>query len=109
MAESAQERRERSLVAAVERFAPLRRLGWAFRLAWVFCVFYTDAAGGYTGAKASTLATGAGWDLFFTGLPVSMSVVMLVLIVVLEKRLVRRRRCSWWARCSRASAAVSCG
>ena len=87
MAESAQERRERSLVAAVERFAPLRRLGWAFLLAWVFCVFYTDAAGGYTGAKASTLATGAGWDLFFTGLPVSMSVVMLVLIVVLEKRL----------------------
>lgn len=80
-------RRERSLLAAVERFAPLRRLGWAFLLAWVFCVFYTDAVSGYTGSKASTLATGAGWDLFFTGLPVSMSVIMLVLIVVLEKRL----------------------
>ena len=87
MAESAQGRRERSLVAAVERFAPLRRLGWAFLLAWVFCVFYTNAVSGYAGAKASTLAGGAGWDLFFTGLPVSMSVVMLVLIVVLEKRL----------------------
>lgn len=84
---SAQRDRERSLVAAVERFAPLRRLGWAFLLAWVFCVFYTNAVSGYTGAKASTLAVGAGWDLFFTGLPVSMSVVMLVLIVVLEKRL----------------------
>ena len=75
------------MLAAVERFAPLRRLGWAFLLAWVFCVFYTNAVSGYTGAKASTLAVGAGWDLFFTGLPVSMSVVMLVLIVVLEKRL----------------------
>ena len=84
---SAQCDRERSRVAAVERFAPLRRLGWAFLLAWVFCVFYTNAVSGYTGAKASTLAVGAGWDLFFTGLPVSMSVVMLVLIVVLEKRL----------------------
>ncbi|MFR1638090.1 MAG: hypothetical protein ACLSVD_02355 [Eggerthellaceae bacterium] len=50
-------------------------------------MFYTNAVSGYTGAKASTLAVGAGWDLFFTGLPVSMSVVMLVLIVVLEKRL----------------------
>lgn len=88
MAESAQGRRERSLVEAVERFAPLRRLGWAFLLAWVFCVFYTNAVSGYTGAEASSLAGGgAGWDLFFTGLPVSMSVVMLVLIVVLEKRL----------------------
>ena len=64
---SAQCDRERSLVAAVERFAPLRRLGWAFLLAWVFCVFYTNAVSGYTGAKASTLAVGAGWDLFFTG------------------------------------------
>lgn len=84
---SAQRDRERAVLAAVERFAPLRRLGWAFLLAWVFCVFYTNAVSGYTGAKASTLAVGAGWDLFFTGLPVSMSVVMLVLIVVLEKRL----------------------
>lgn len=80
-------RRERAVLAAVERFAPLRRLGWAFLLAWVFCVFYTNAVSGYTGANASTWAVGAGWDLFFTGLPVSMSVVMLVLIVVLEKRL----------------------
>ena len=80
-------RRERSLIAAVERFTPLRRLGWAFLLAWVFCVFYTNTVSGYTGAKGASLATGAGWDLFFTGLPVSMSVVMLVLIVVLEKRL----------------------
>lgn len=87
MVESAQGRRERLLVEAVERFAPIRRLGWAFLLAWVFCVFYTNAVSGYTGAKASMLKGGAGWDLFFTGLPVSMSVAMLVLVVVLEKRL----------------------
>lgn len=80
-------KRERWLVATVERFTPLRRLGWAFLLAWVFCVFYTDAVNGYTGAKGASLVSGVGWDLFFTGLPVSMSVVMLVLIVVMEKRL----------------------
>ena len=39
-------RRERAVLAAVERFAPLRRLGWAFLLAWVFCVFYTNAVSG---------------------------------------------------------------
>ena len=86
MTKKSQER-ERALLGVVERFAPLRRLGWALLLAWVFCVFYTDAVSGYTGAKVSTLATGAGWDLLFTGLPVSMSVIMLALIVVLEKRL----------------------
>ena len=88
MGEGTQDGRgERLLLTAVERFTPLRRLGWAFLLAWVFCVFYTDAVNGYTGAKGASLATGAGWDLFFTGLPVSMSVVMLALIVVMEKRL----------------------
>ena len=70
---SAQRDRERAVLAAVERFAPLRRLGWAFLLAWVFCVFYTNAVSGYTGAKASTLAVGAGWDLFFTGLPAGLA------------------------------------
>ncbi len=25
-------------------WVPLRQLGWAFLLAWVFCVFYTNAA-----------------------------------------------------------------
>ena len=112
---SAQRDRERAVLAAVERFAPLRRLGWAFLLAWVFCVFYTNAVSGYTGAKASTLAVGAGWDLFFTGLPVSMSVVMLVLIVVLEKRWARppsMRRCSgsrrWPPRFPRRCCSVSC-
>ena len=29
--------------------APLRQLGWAFLLAWVFCVFYTNAAGVLSG------------------------------------------------------------
>ena len=26
-------------------WVPLRQVGWAFLLAWVFCVFYTNAAG----------------------------------------------------------------
>ena len=79
-------RRFDALLAAVERFAPTRRLGWAFLLSWVFCVFYTDAAGGHTGAGVAASAYGAGWELFFTGLPVSMSVVMLALVVVMERR-----------------------
>ncbi len=80
-------RRERSLIAAVERFTPLRRLGWAFLLAWVFCVFYANVVSGYTGTEHRYIASGLGWSLLFAGLPVSMSVLMLLLIVVLEKRL----------------------
>ncbi len=76
-----------AFLATAERFAPLRRLGWAFLLAWVFCVFYTDAAGGRTGAQVEALAMGMGWHLLFAGLPVAMSVVTLALVVGLERRL----------------------
>ena len=54
-----------AFLATAERFAPLRRLGWAFLLAWVFCVFYTDAAGGRTGAQAEALAMGMGYTYIY--------------------------------------------
>ena len=50
-----------ALLAAVERFAPTRRLGWAFLLAWVFCAFYTDAAAAIPAADVAASAYGAGW------------------------------------------------
>ncbi|MEI3231693.1 MAG: hypothetical protein V8S24_10995 [Gordonibacter pamelaeae] len=119
----------------------LRRFGWAFLLAWVFCVFYTEAVEGYTGSRWAELGLGSsGAQVFFSGLPVFASIAMLVAIVCLEKRLgspvahpllfwlaplatalstpllfwerARRHRlsrCSFWARCSRAWAAGSCG
>ena len=62
---------------------PLRQLGWAFLLAWVFCVFYTNAAG--------TLSEGAGPTsvpalLFYLMLPVGASVATLAGIVIAEPR-----------------------
>ena len=74
------------LATGIERFVPLRRLGWAFLLAWVFCVFYTGVVDGYAGSLGSW-ESGAMRSLLFSGLPVSMSVVMLALIVGFEKRL----------------------
>ncbi len=64
-------------------FAPLRQLGWAFLLAWVFCVFYTNAAG--------VLSEGAGPVsapalLFYLMLPVGASVAALAGIVIAEPR-----------------------
>lgn len=71
----------------VARFTPLRRFGWSFLLAWVFCVFYTEVVEGYTGKVGVWLgAYGPLELLFFTGFPVFMSVVMLVAIVLGEKR-----------------------
>lgn len=75
-----------TVLAQIERFAPLRRLGWAFLLAWVFCVFYTGVVDGYTGSIAANTAD-IGRRLFFAVLPVSMSVIMLVFIVGFERRL----------------------
>ena len=53
--------------------APLRQLGWAFLLAWVFCVFYTNAAGvlsgdaipnaGEAAASAAPVPTSIGAEL----------------------------------------------
>ncbi|MEC4271801.1 hypothetical protein VJ923_01335 [Adlercreutzia sp. R25] len=50
------------------KLPPLTHLGWAFLLAWVFCVFYTSAAGGISaGLSDSTgsLATGIGSALMW--------------------------------------------
>lgn len=66
----------------------LRRFGWAFLLAWVFCVFYTEAVEGYTGNRWAELGLGgSGAQVFFSGLPVFASIAMLVAIVCLEKQL----------------------
>lgn len=66
----------------------LRRFGWTFLLAWVFCVFYTEAVEGYTGNRWIELGFGGpGAQVFFIGLPVFSSIAMLVAIVCLEKRL----------------------
>ncbi|MDR2381228.1 MAG: LuxR C-terminal-related transcriptional regulator [Bifidobacteriaceae bacterium] len=80
-------RGESVVLAAVSRFMPLRRLGWSFLLAWVFCVFYTGIVDGYAGATWSW-ENPAGWaeTLFFSGLPVFMAVVTLVAIVFIERR-----------------------
>lgn len=70
--------------AGRREWVPLRQLGWAFLLAWVFCVFYTNAAGVLSeGAEAPSLAS----SLFYLMLPVATSVATLVAIVAAEPRL----------------------
>ncbi|MDR2254061.1 MAG: helix-turn-helix transcriptional regulator [Bifidobacteriaceae bacterium] len=78
---------ESVVAAAVARFMPLRRLGWSFLLAWVFCVFYTGMVDGHAGAVES-LRAASGWaeTLFFTGCPLFMAVATLVAIVFAEKQ-----------------------
>ena len=75
----------------VQRFTPLRRLGWAFLLAWVFCVFYL----GIIGERPSALffaqdgalgASNLAQSLYSSCLPVGMSVLMLIFIVAMERR-----------------------
>lgn len=75
----------------VERFTPLRRLGWAFLLAWVFCVFYLGIIGGRTSVSALAESDAAFLPsmlstLYYSCLPVGMSILMLVFIVAMEKR-----------------------
>ncbi len=66
----------------------LRRFGWSFLLAWVFCVFYTQVVDGYVSDQAIVHPLeGLGVQLLFGGLPVFSSVIALTLIVCLENRL----------------------
>ncbi len=65
------------------RAVSLSRLGWAFLLAWVFCVFYTSALGG-TGASSFTPSDAQG--MLYSTCPVAASVVTLVAVVALERR-----------------------
>jgi DNA-binding CsgD family transcriptional regulator len=69
----------------VARLLPLHRFGWAFLLAWVFCVFYTTAINGYAGTTVQI--QGIFLPFFFRAFPLFMSVIMLVIIVLSEKRL----------------------
>lgn len=86
-------------------WVPLRQLGWAFLLAWVFCVFYTNAAGALSGdavpgiggvaaPDADGTATGASSGassiavaLFYAVLPLAASVATLAAIVLAEPRI----------------------
>lgn len=75
--------------------APLRQLGWAFLLAWVFCVFYTNAAGTLSGdiapGTSSTAGISAGSSigaaLFYAVLPLAASVATLMVVVLAEPRI----------------------
>lgn len=72
---------------SIKRLLPLYKLGWAFFLAWVFCVFYTQVMEGYTGAKLiSSHYGGLSIQSFFLGSPVFFSILALSLIIALEKR-----------------------
>ncbi|MEA5019165.1 MAG: LuxR family transcriptional regulator [Gordonibacter sp.] len=80
------EKREKSLASVIARFVPMRRFGWAFLLAWVFCVFYTEVVDGYVGRSSEWFGfSGLLEQLFFSGLPVLMSVLTLIAIVGAER------------------------
>lgn len=86
-------------------WVPLRQLGWAFLLAWVFCVFYTNAAGALSGdavpgiggvaapdadgsaSGASSGASSIAVALFYAVLPLAASVATLAAIVLAEPRI----------------------
>ena len=65
------------------RSLSLRRLGWAFLLAWVFCVFYTSAVGGMSAKHAGDLGA---VGFVYSVATVASSVVTLVVAVLLERR-----------------------
>jgi DNA-binding CsgD family transcriptional regulator len=63
------------------------RLGWAFLLAWVFCMFYTGVITGCSGDVYALKFSGNPWvELYFTALPMTLSILMLICIVGVEKR-----------------------
>lgn len=65
---------------------PLRQLGWGFLLAWVFCVFYTNAAGAFEGMPRATAGANLAPELFYTLTPLGSSVVALAIILIAEPR-----------------------
>lgn len=64
---------------------PLRQLGWAFLLAWVFCVFYTNATGAVS-AEPWQGGMALGPALYYAAFPLATSVATLIAIVVAEPR-----------------------
>ncbi len=81
-----------------------RRLGWAFLLAWVFCVFYTSAIGGTSADRVSELGA---VRLVYSVAPVAFSVVTLVAVVVLERRWGSPVSHGWTFSVAPAAAAIS--
>lgn len=64
-----------------------RHYGWAFFLAWVFCIFYTRAVEGFSGKSDVVLSqVDLVGQMVFIGLPVFASIVVLAIIIVAEKR-----------------------
>lgn len=70
---------------STRKLTPLRQLGWGFLLAWVFCVFYTNATG-EVGGKATGSPTFVE-SLFYAAFPLAASVITLVAIVIAEPRI----------------------
>lgn len=69
------------------RTMPLRQLGWGFLLAWVFCVFYTNAVGD-VGQGMRTLADASlPARLFDALMPLGSSVISLAVILAFEPRI----------------------
>lgn len=64
------------------------RLGWAFLLAWVFCVFYLQVFGTPSAdALVASEAVPSELALFFNSFPVFVSVATLMVIILLERRI----------------------
>ncbi len=62
------------------------RLGWAFLLAWVFCVFYLQLFGTSSGdALIASGATPMALVLIFNALPVFVSVATLATVIAAER------------------------
>ncbi|MEY8561960.1 helix-turn-helix transcriptional regulator [Eggerthellaceae bacterium 3-80] len=67
-----------------DKLIPLRKIGWAFLLAWVFCVFYTGAAGNLsTNSGQPSIAL----DFVFALTPLLASILTLIAVVLLEPTL----------------------
>lgn len=63
------------------------RLGWAFLLAWVFCVFYLQLFGVPSGdALIVAKMMPAPLELFFNAFPVFVSVATLAAVIAAERR-----------------------
>lgn len=68
------------------RMPSFAQLGWGFLLAWVFCMFYTDIAATIVGAvdlQGQASLSVRGMHLL---LPVGSTIVVLLALIVLEKR-----------------------
>lgn len=63
------------------------RLGWAFLLAWVFCVFYLQVFGIPSGdILIASGKVSSGLTLFFNAFPVFVSVATLMTVIATERK-----------------------